>query len=212
MIKWKYPKIESPNNLLTVTDEMLDIWEKENKQCEEFNKTLILQIKEAKQKMIDNAIFIWGEKSNIVRYISKNSVYTPSLSYFDSLKSNVLKAREDEKQKILDFQSQQKLIELQGKAIEYLLSKNKKINIDFTLDNVLSTANSLAYESEVLKKQKELSETQTYISFIGDDNCENCKGWDGTSRRCQCGNRRVYWTSNDPVDFFLNPHIYAEAY
>lgn len=212
MYKRKYPNINVPNNLSSVTDEMLSIWEKENKECEEHNKDLTTQVKEAREKMISNAVFIWGEKSNVVRYLSKTRISLPSLTFFDSIKDKVLKAREDEKQRVLNINSQQKLIELQGKAVQYLISKGKIINIDFTIDNAISGANTLAYEEAVLKKQKELTETQTYIDFNGSDNCEDCKGWDGSSHRCQCGNRRVGWNSDyTNTDFFLNPHIYAEA-
>jgi len=37
-------------------------------------------------------------------------------------------------------------------------------------------------------------------SFAGSDACDAaCRGWDGVSRRCDCGNRRVYWdTSENP--------------
>lgn len=212
MIKFKYPNIKVPNNLLLVTDEMLSIWEAENKECEDYNKSSMSQIKEAREKMINNAILIWGEKSNVVRYLRKTTVYIPSLTFFDSIKNRVLEARVNEKEKISFIESQQKLINLQGKAVEYLLSKGKTINIDFTLNNVLSVANSIAHEEEVLKRQKELSESSTYTHFNGDDNCEDCKGWDGSSPRCQCGNERVNWTSDKFDGFFLNPRIYAEAY
>lgn len=40
--------------------------------------------------------------------------------------------------------------------------------------------------------------------FCG-NNCEGpCRGWDGVSRRCDCGNRRVCWADE--------AHSYAEAY
>lgn len=30
--------------------------------------------------------------------------------------------------------------------------------------------------------------------FDGNDNCDaSCRGWNGEDRRCDCGNRRVYW-------------------
>lgn len=28
---------------------------------------------------------------------------------------------------------------------------------------------------------------------VGIPECDACMGWDGESRRCDCGNRRVYW-------------------
>lgn len=44
---------------------------------------------------------------------------------------------------------------------------------------------------------KPLVEAVKFISFAG-ANCERpCRGWDTKSNRCDCGNRRVYWDSND---------------
>ena len=34
-----------------------------------------------------------------------------------------------------------------------------------------------------------------------------CDGWDGVSRRCNCGNRRVDWILSDCATY-----VYAEAY
>jgi hypothetical protein len=33
-----------------------------------------------------------------------------------------------------------------------------------------------------------------YFQGFDQDNCEDCKGWDGLDYRCECGNRRVYWS------------------
>lgn len=34
-----------------------------------------------------------------------------------------------------------------------------------------------------------------FIRFDGDECCgDSCRGWDGVSRRCECGNRRVGWS------------------
>ena len=43
-----------------------------------------------------------------------------------------------------------------------------------------------------------------FVGFDGSDSCEDCRGWDGESRRCDCGNRRVYWTEDDGI-------VYATA-
>ena len=45
--------------------------------------------------------------------------------------------------------------------------------------------------------------------YIKDDAIE-CSGWDGESRRCECGNRRVYWATakQDNGKFYA----FAEAY
>jgi hypothetical protein len=34
---------------------------------------------------------------------------------------------------------------------------------------------------------------EVWYEFDGDDSCEDCRGWDGVERRCDCGNRRVGW-------------------
>jgi len=31
-------------------------------------------------------------------------------------------------------------------------------------------------------------------------NCDSCSGWDGHSRRCDCGNRRVSWEIEQQSD------------
>lgn len=68
------------------------------------------------------------------------------------------------------------------------------------------------------KLRERVTDAGGYIKFSGyncydlDDNY--CEGWDGESRRCACGNRRVYWAlvwgvekdSDNPDDY------YAEAY
>lgn len=52
-----------------------------------------------------------------------------------------------------------------------------------------------------------------YIEFEGmncndyGDELDECGGWDGTSRRCDCGNRRVSWST----DQFDNGKFYAYA-
>ena len=40
--------------------------------------------------------------------------------------------------------------------------------------------------------------------WIGEDE-EECTGWDGLSRRCECGNRRVSWIKEYGI-------VYAVAY
>jgi hypothetical protein len=70
-------------------------------------------------------------------------------------------------------------------------------------------------EAEAIDKAiKESGED--YIDFSGmncndylDDDQDACPGWDGESRRCFCGNRRVCWNT----EIFDGKWIaYAEAY
>ena len=52
-----------------------------------------------------------------------------------------------------------------------------------------------------------------FIDFDG-KNCEDfdieCAGWDGVSRRCECGNRRVSWVAKQAPDGTFTAH--GEAY
>jgi len=69
------------------------------------------------------------------------------------------------------------------------------------------------YETEAEAISAAKRECDYHISFDG-HNCNdidnNCAGWDGQSNRCDCGNRRVYWSVNktDEGRFYA----YAEAY
>jgi|14BtaG_2_1085337.scaffolds.fasta_scaffold03149_10 hypothetical protein len=70
------------------------------------------------------------------------------------------------------------------------------------------------YGQEAVEYFKEYYEEElddnVFISFSG-QNCEYtddgefCSGWDGESRRCSCGNRRVAWDWD-------NEYLTAEAY
>ena len=60
-----------------------------------------------------------------------------------------------------------------------------------------------ATEQEAIAQALEMS--GGLVSFEG-QNCndwlegESCGGWDGVSRRCECGNRRVSWEFSRLVD------------
>lgn len=49
-----------------------------------------------------------------------------------------------------------------------------------------------------------------FIDFDGQNCAGPCEGWDGMSRRCECGNRRVSFTTSKDADG--NWSAYAEAY
>jgi hypothetical protein len=47
-------------------------------------------------------------------------------------------------------------------------------------------------------------DADSFVEVLGADSCDDawdddnsCPGWDGYSRRCGCGNRRVYWAVDD---------------
>lgn len=93
------------------------------------------------------------------------------------------------------------------KAIEYLVNKGKKLDVDFNALNAIELANSIAFDEAVSKKMA----IGGPFSFCGDSTCEDCNGWDGESHRCYCGNRRVQWVETFDCNF-TNMDVYGEAY
>ena len=63
-------------------------------------------------------------------------------------------------------------------------------------------------EQEEMDKliELKLNEGRDFWDFEGDDYCQDCSGWDGKSKRCECGNRRVCWSKDWAGD------LYPEAY
>lgn len=117
---------------------------------------------------------------------------------------------EQEKKKLEEKQKKEAEIlsnPLTQEAVTYLQGQGKVLGTDFTLLTAIGEANNLAYELEV----KKLIATGGVDSFDG-QNCEGpCAGWDGTSHRCDCGNRRMNWTTGMGHSF-KTPYVHAEAY
>jgi len=84
-------------------------------------------------------------------------------------------------------------------------NKGFVLGTDFTLENAVCTANNIRFE-ELTNQAIVLGGV---YSFNGDDNCEDCTGWDGKSHRCNCGNRRVDWSYDGN---FENMYVFGEAY
>lgn len=98
-------------------------------------------------------------------------------------------------------------VKLRDRAIAWLLAKGKKLGEEFTSENAVQVADSIAYTEEVARRSEECG----FINFSG-QNCDGpCEGWDGKSHRCDCGNRRVDWTQGWNHSF-EHPDIEAEAY
>lgn len=118
---------------------------------------------------------------------------------------------EETKQKELKAkQEADAAIQLQTEAVVWLQGRGKILGSDFTVANALSYANDLAFDDEVAKRTLDALQSGG-IGFSGEDSCEDCSGWDGQSRRCNCGNRRVSWESGWGHSF-KSPHIEAVAY
>ena len=66
-------------------------------------------------------------------------------------------------------------------------------------------------EEEAISAAKEKLNKDVFIDFDGNDFCDDdCLGWDGESRRCDCGNRRVYWETEKDSNgkFYAYPQVF----
>lgn len=182
----------------------IDAFEKHKKEVEEYNNTQT----ESFNKAINAAKEVWGEKSRVISYMKKYKPFTLYAKSFDNLK----KLYEDEQARLEKVRKQEidkiAINEKKTKAVLWLQEKGKILGKDFTVDEAIYRANCFAFDEA--KKEKEKMEG--YIEFIGNDYCENCKGWDGKSGRCQCGNRRVSWSAGNTFSFENPSDIFPEAY
>jgi hypothetical protein len=87
---------------------------------------------------------------------------------------------------------------LEERAVTYLLARGKHLGIDFVLADAVDTANTIAL-AETVRAKIEHERPSGYFGFEGN---ECCRGWDGESSRCFCGNRRVSWGTEQYVDLF----------
>src|SRR3990167_6888483 len=106
-------------------------------------------------------------------------------------------------------QQEQERNALRDRAIAYLLERCKVYGVEFVAEDAEAMALRLVGEERILGLRK----AEPWHEFNG-FNCNDfgdrdCKGWDGESRRCQCGNRRVSWEIEGT---FENPRVYCEAY
>lgn len=138
-----------------------------------------------------------------------------SMARFDLLRqalaAEARKREEDERNRQREAEAQQ----LTADAILWIQAKypERRLGVDFGVADAVDYANALAFDDEVAKIT---AECQLH-EFIG-QNCsdyldedQHCGGWDGKSKRCQCGNRRVSWQEGCGHSF-KSPCVVAEAY
>lgn len=192
---------------LSLTNEQLEAFKKDAEEV--YNRNIVKyneyseNFTKAKKAFSE---FISGNALKYVTNISKEISY-PSNTFKDVIlqgvsnaKYNLEKIEEQKKQK----NKQEAELKLRDEAIQYLIDNQQKYGVDFTAENALEKANKFAF----LKKIADTVKDGELHTFSGDGSCENCEGWDGIDKRCQCGNRRVYWEYSGN---FKNMNIYGMA-
>lgn len=213
MHNWKYPDVKTDNiDFAEVTDETLAEWEKIYDDSNDHNKALKERLFLLKNEAIGIAIGVWGENSNVVKYLKKQKIYSPSTFVFNDLQRQVADAKKKKKKDNRDAQALNDREQLTEKAINWLTDREKTLGVDFTIHSAISVANVIAFDEEITKRINEIKLSGNLIGFYGDNNCEDCGGWNGQSRRCECSTRRVGWSNHENEDFFLEPYIFCEAY
>ena len=111
MHKWKYPKTYIlPKERSETTDEELLKMEAELKKCNEHNETLLKSIISSHREMIALATFIFGEDSNPVKYLKKQTVNHPSHFSVSDLKRSVLNAKKEKESKTRELENDTKRV------------------------------------------------------------------------------------------------------
>ncbi len=122
---------------------------------------------------------------------------------------DALRKEKETQEKIRKEQQKQKELQETQDAILWLMERGFILGKDFELDCAIEKANWVAFEEE---KNRTLNDHRGFFYFTGDEGCdESCQGWDGVSKRCDCGNRRVDWEMSD-YHSFKEPSVIAQAY
>lgn len=101
-----------------------------------------------------------------------------------------------------DSMTEQELIDA---ATEFLADRNLAPE-DYL--NPVEAATEIAEQEAIAES---MPGDGVYVEFDGDDFCEGCEGWDGESRRCYCGNRRIYWEAGWGCTF-QNMYVFPQVY
>jgi hypothetical protein len=213
--KW-ISEIKEYKNREDIPEEVLKKWEEDEKIIDEQNKIIEKENRDRYNAWVKEGQNIFNDnKHKVIKCIEKTGNKPRGIwpnAWMGTIRvSEIRKEIEGIKKFKKDKELNEKIkkdqeIYLQD-AIIYLQEKGKILGKNFIIENAIYLANDIARDLEIKHIQEELK--GGYMSFSGDDSCENCKGWDGVSHRCDCGNRRVEWVWEGD---FKNPYVYAEAY
>jgi len=195
----------------TITIELIDLYDKENLEYNEYIKKHnllvigyfmkiseyleILGVKNVKIPRTSSLLSDIIESNSPIKKIEPIRYYKDTdIKIFNEIEKNNKKQKEEQEKK-----------DRQIKACKWLMDRGKKYGEDFTEETSIQLANEISAEEEIAKMKK----NNDFIEFGGNDYCENCAGWDMESHRCQCGNRRVYFDTT--YNKFDEPWVYAQA-
>lgn len=202
------------NGIANYTDEMIGKIAEEEKRITELNnveyarrKEIVEAFKTETKGWFDEA---WisnpgKQRAKVLRNLSPEC--PPRFTVSDNMKGSKKKIEEESKKKEFEQKREAEGNAYLAKCIAYLLEKGIKAD-DPIMATPIKEAERLEFE-RLMAERIEQIKISGPISFSGDGYCENCAGWDGESRRCECCNRRVSWSYDGQVGAM---YLYGEAW
>lgn len=128
-------------------------------------------------------------------------------SYYENIEREKVKKEKLEQERALIENAKAIQVSHVNLAIEYCLKNQLVFGKDFTVETAVRAADDFAFNLKVQENESTIGDD--YIEFNGHNCQDECDGWNPKDHRCQCGNRRVSWSS---YGSFNDMYIYAEAY
>lgn len=215
---------DTMRKIAALTDEQVEEYRADMLKCTEANKATYDAALASYFEMCRIAEALYGEKSSTCKYLKRDDKrpqpcrygyfdYNPVKEFEEGFVASIGWFRNaierHEGQAARDAEATAAKNDQLQRAILFLTAHDKTISVDYTLDNAVYSAHELSVELEVEQRIANLQ--GSFVEFNGDDSCENCRGWDGESPRCDCGNRRVSWVRSD-YSTFEKPEVYADAH
>lgn len=194
--------------LLNGTAEDFTRWRAEAAAIEGRNAERLRMRSEAKQEIEALVARAWPRESEahktMLRALKKAPIERPQyfVGVLNDVERHAICRREETARKAMqNAESSRKLLA----AGVFLSARGKVVGVDYEASEAIDVADEIACDEKIAA----LKQGGGFISFGGDDNCENCRGWDMSSHRCDCGNRRVGW---DHYGDFERMTVYAQAH
>lgn len=143
-----------------------------------------------------------------INFLKKLALWYPSQMDEGALLDRIKMVKTKKEKEERESRQNEQQVMMCAQAILWLQAKGKVLGTDFFANDAVAQANDISSQEEITRRIQQIKESDTLIEFNG-QNCDDCAGWDGESRRCDCGNRRVSWESGGT---FLEPYVYGEAY
>jgi len=140
----KYTQTEM--EIAEMSDEEFAVLEEEAKRCDEFNRTVLMEAKERKMRILAEIEYIWGKDSKQYKYILRQPIPVLNRSYQSILRDQRrrgLRKLEEQQKKERKLAMEQKRLQ---KAIVYCQKYGLVLGTDFTVDNVFEKAAGVHYD------------------------------------------------------------------